>query len=156
MTYITHITLNTGHTSRIQPGDVSGEALARVRPWLAALLADGGLLALPVSDLSSYTAHAVQQDGALVLTVNGPTITDAGPLRGIAPPMVTVGVAKKSRHAHLWVRMTAAHMPPAAPGIKPPSTPWCAVTIWPSAVLAADAGAWLGDFERCIAWAWCE
>lgn len=157
MTYITHITINTGHTSRIHQGDVSGETLARVGPWLHALVQSRQLLPLPVSDLSAYTAHAAVQDGAVVLTVSGPTITDGGPMLGVSPPVVTIGVAKKSRHAHLWSLMTTGqHMPPAAPGIKAPQTPWCAVTVWPSAQICADAFDWIGDFERCVAWAWCH
>lgn len=156
MTYITHITLATGHTSSIQPGDVAGETLARVSPWLVALVHSGDHMPLPVSGLSEYTAHATVQDGALVLTVCGPTVTDAGPMQGVQPPLITIGVAKKSRHAHLWTLLTGPVMPPAAHGIKPPQTPWCAVLIWPSSVLCADAFQWLGDFERCVAWAWCS
>jgi len=155
--YINHITLNTGHMSRIQVGDVAGETLARVSPWLAALVQSGQLMPLPVSSLSAYTAHATVQDGALVLTVSGPTVTDTGPMQGMQPPLVTIGVVKKSRHAHLWGLMTTgAHMPPAAKGIKAPQTPWCAIAVWPSSVLCADAFEWLGDFERCVAWAWCK
>lgn len=157
MTYITHITLNTGHTSRIRQGDVSGEALFRVTLWLHALVQSGQLMPLPVSSLSAYTAHAAVQDGALVLTVNGPAITNAGPMLGMSPPVVSIGVAKKSRHGHLWGLMTTGpHMPPSAPGIKAPQTPWCAVMIWPSAQLCDNAFEWLGDFERCVALAWCH
>lgn len=157
MAYITHITLSTGHTSRIKAGDVSGETLARVSPWLLTLVDAGRAMPLPVSSLREYTAHAAVQDGALVLTVSGPTITDAGQVQNMRPPVVTIGVAKKSRHAHLWRLMTTGqHMPQPAPGIKPPETPWCAVSIWPSSVLCTDAFEWLGDFERCVAWAWCH
>lgn len=153
--YITHITLNTGHSSRIQDGDVVGETLGRITPWLHALVQSGQLMPLPASGLSAYTAHASVQDGALVLTVYGPTVTDAGPMLGMQPPIVTIGVAKKARHAHLWALMTTgAHMPPPAKGIKAPQTPWCAIAIWPSSELCADAFEWLGDFERCVAWAW--
>jgi hypothetical protein len=155
MTYITHITLNTGHTSRIQAGDVSCETLARVRPWLSALIECAQLMPLPLSDLSGYTAHATAQEGALVLTVNGPPVTSGTHMLGMPPPLVTIGVAKKSRHAHLWQLLTAGgYMPAAAPGIRAPQTPWCAVAVWPSAQMHPGAFEWLGDFERCVAWAW--
>lgn len=154
MTYITHITLNTGHTSRIQQGDVSGETLARVTPWLHALLQSGQLMPIPVSGLGAYTAHAAVQDGALVLTVNGPTVTDVGPLLGVSPPVVTIGVAKKSRHDHLWGLLTGPVMPLAKTGITRPQSPWCGVVIHPTIAMHLDALEWLGDFERCIAWAW--
>lgn len=155
MTYITHITLATGHTSRIQPGDVAGETLARVGPWLSALVESGQPMPLPVSGLSGFTALAVLLDGALVVTVSGPPIK-TGPMSGKAPPLVSIGLAKKSRHAHLWALLTGPVMPPAAPGIKCPPSPWCGVTIHPSIALHMDALTWLGDFERCVAWAWCS
>lgn len=153
MTYITHITLATGHTSRIQKGDVAGETAARVGPWLAALVASGQPMPLPVSSLSEYTALAVMLDGALIVTISGPPVK-TGPMSGKAPPLVTVGLAKKSRHAHLWSLLTGPVMPPVAAGIKCPSTPWCAVAIHPTIAMHTSALEWLGDFERCIAWAW--
>ncbi len=154
---ITHITLNTGHTTLIGEGDVSGETLARVGPWLSSLIACDGRMSLPTSSLSRYVAHAAVEDGALLLTVSGPVITNAGPMRGLHPPLATDGIAKHSKHTHLWALMTTGdRMPPPAPNIKMPSPPWCAAVIWPSALLFVDALEWLGDFERCVAWAWCN
>lgn len=41
-----------------------------------------------------------------------------------------------------------------------PSLPWCGVKIEPTLVLAhlhtADGVSWMGDFERCVAWAWID
>lgn len=153
MDYITHITINTGHTTRIQQGDVSGETLARVGPWLSALVESGQPAPLPVSALSQYTALAVVLDGALIVTISGPTVA-AGPMDGKAPPLVSVGVAKKSRHDHLWGLLTGPVMPPAKTGITRPQSPWCGVVIHPTIAMHIDALEWLGDFERCIAWVW--
>lgn len=153
--YITHITLNTGHTSRIQQGDVSGETLARVGPWLSALVDSGQPAPLPVAALSQYTALALVLDGALVVTISGQVLT-SGPMAGKAPPLVSVGVAKKSRHDHLWGLLTGPVMPPSAPGIKRPQSPWCSVVIYPTIAMHTDALEWIGDLERCIAWAWCS
>lgn len=155
MTYITHITLASGHTSRIKQGDVSGEALARVGPWLAGLVESGKSMPLPVSGLANYTAHASVFDGALIVTISGPTVA-TGPMAGKAPPLVSVGVAKKSRHNHLWGLLTGPVMPPAKTGIARPQSPWCGVVIHPTIAMHLDALEWLGDFERCIAWAWCN
>lgn len=62
--YINHLTLATGHTSRIERGDVAGETLARIAPWLEAGLAAGQSVPLPVSALATYSALLLAQDGA--------------------------------------------------------------------------------------------
>ncbi len=139
--YIHHITLNTGHASRIRPGDVSGETLARVGPWLAALGKSGLSAPLPVSALADYTAHATAQDGALAVTISAPS--------GL--PLVTLGVAARSRHAvELWDGLASL----AKADVKRPTAPWCAVVLWPALAAHPDAAEWLGDLERCIALAW--
>ena len=108
---------------------------------------------IPVSSLSEYTAHATYSDGSLVLTVRGPKIK-TGPLAGTRPPLVSIGVQRPASQADAWEAMTGPRMPPAAPGIKRPAAPYCAVILWPSIATAPDALEWLGDFEQCIAWAW--
>ncbi len=141
--YIHHITLTTGHSSRVGPGDITGETLARVRPWLAAMIESRQRLPLPVTALADYSAHASADAGALVVTVSGPS--------GL--PIVTMGVAARSRHAvKLWDDLVALSKAPC--GIGRPSTPWCAVMLWPAIAAHIDAADWLGDLERCIAWSW--
>jgi len=152
--YLHHITLSTGHTRRSPRSEVSGETLARVGPWLAALVESGK--PLPVSGMAGYSALASVHDGALIVTVSGPPLAE-GPMAGKEPPLVSIGVAKRSRHgAALWPLLTGPVMPPAKPGLQRPSEPWCAVAIWPTIALHPDATAWLADLERCIAWAWLE
>ncbi len=155
MTYITHLTINTGHVSRIQPGDVDGEALARVRPWLFALVDAGGEpMPLPVAALAGYTAVAVVEDGALIVTVYGQRDDQ---VVGHSLPLVSVAIARRSRHAsELWPLMTKMPGVPVKTGLKRPSAPFCVVALL--GPLAFDPGAqqWLGDFERCIAWAWID
>lgn len=154
MTYLNHLTLATGHTTRIHAGDVTGEALARVGPWLAVLVESGQPAPLPVSGLSAYTGHAIVIDGALICTISGPAPAD-GPMAGKAPPLVSVGVAIRSRHgAALWPLLTGSVMPPVRAGLQRPGEPWAAVAIWPTIALHPQALEWLGDMERCIAWAW--
>ena len=156
MAYLNHITLSTGHTRRSPRAEVSGETLARVAPWLAALVESGQPAPLPVSGLSDYTGHATVVDGALIVTISGAALTD-GPMAGNAPPLVTLGVAQRSRHgAALWPLMTGPVMPHAKPSIQRPGEPWAAVAIWPTLAMHPDAIGWLGDLERCIAWAWLE
>lgn len=148
--YINHLTLSTGHLSRIERGDVAGETLARVAPWLAAAVEVGKAVPLPVSELVDYTALACVLEGSLIITVSGPN-HELGP----APPLVTLGVAKRSRHgAALWPLLTGPVMPPTKAGLVRPAEPWCAVAIWPTISLSPDALRWLADFEKCVAWAW--
>lgn len=142
--HIHHLTLNTGHITHVRPGDVSGETVARVAPWLRALVESGKKHPLPASSLAAYTAQATVDKGALLCSVFGRT----------GDPLVTIGVAARSRHtAPLWASMTASGMP-ARPGLKPPAHPWCAVLVWPGIADDFDAAMWIGDFERCVAWAW--
>lgn len=145
--YINHLTLDTGNLTRIERGDVAGETLARVAPWLEAIVQSGTPAPLPVHALERYTAHAALQDGCLMLTVNGK--------RG--QPLVTLAVAKRSRQgAAMWGLLSESPgVPPMRAGLERPAEPWCAVTIWPGLALDFGAANWLGDFERCVAWAWC-
>ncbi len=156
MTYIQHLTLSSGHSRRIEPGEVSGQTLALVGPWLETLIASGGKLSLPRSDLSRrYCASATIERGALLMTV---FVRDR---TGMAP-LVTFGVAKRRRHGDvLWPYFidpqTAQTMfaTSVKRGVQRPAEPWCAVLIHLTLALAdPSASAWLGDFERCVAWAW--
>lgn len=42
------------------------------------------------------------------------------------------------------------------PAPQEPEAPWCAVLLHKTLPLGGDATLWLGDFERCVAWAWIE
>jgi hypothetical protein len=37
-----------------------------------------------------------------------------------------------------------------------PPEPWCAARIEVGSLAFPDEMLWLGDFERCLAWAWLE
>ena len=152
--YINHLTITTGHKARTSRADVADEALAVVAPWLQSIVRSGQKSPLPVAALSHFGAVAYVQDGGLVVTVYGPS----GPHRLGQPksadiPLVTFGVAQRSRHSEpLWAMLLANFEHPE--GIKQPSTPWCTVVVHPSIMAHADAIVWLADFERCVAWAW--
>lgn len=152
MTYINHITLATGHCRRSPRDEVDDGALQALTPWLKNAIASGRIEPLPVQELSHCGAKAIKEVG-LVVTVYGPRgpHTPGEPHRGDYLPLVTLGVAQRSREARdLWGHM-AGHL---KPGLEMPSTPWCAVAIHPTAAAFLDALKWLGDLERCIAWAW--
>ncbi len=77
-------------------------------------------------------------------------------------PVVTIGVATDDDSAAvLWEMLTDLRdRLPGAPGIggevprmRPDETPWCVVVL---ANVTREESSWLGDFERCLAWAWIE
>ncbi|UNU01215.1 hypothetical protein [Xanthomonas translucens] len=148
MHYITHITLTTGHIARQQRGDVPDAALAALLPWLAGALSSGHPTPLPWLP-GGYSALALQQDGALVVTVYGPD-----PDTGQPEPLTTFGVAPRSRSAAPLWDMLMRTQPYVIAGLSMPGAPWCAVAPYPTLVAHPDAIEWLGDFERCAAWAW--
>lgn len=142
MSYINHITLSTGHNRRSPKHEVGAVTIAWLRPWLDKLLAGGVPLPLPEPSLAAYSASAHIEQGGLVMTVF------AG-----ADALVTFAVAARSRQSDpLWAYMTAQHG--AAPGLAAPAVPWLAVALRPGLVAHSAAIEWVGDFERCVAWAW--
>lgn len=144
MSYINHITLSTGHSRRSPRTEVGNDVIAWLRPWLDKLLG-GTPLPLPEPSLDHYSASAHIEQGGLVMTIY------AG-----AAALVTMAVAARSRQsAPLWAYMQAQHGP-SGPGTPAPAAPWLAVALRPGLAQHADANEWLGDFERCVAWAWME
>ena len=142
MSYINHITLSTGHNRRSPKHEVGADTIAWLRPWLDKLLAGGMPLPLPEPSLAQYSASAHIEQGGLVMTVF------AG-----ADAIVTFAVAARSRQsASLWAYMIAQHS--SALGLSAPAVPWIAVAVRDGLASHADAAEWLGDFERCVAWAW--
>lgn len=68
-------------------------------PWLSALIESGGVLSpLPVSSLAKFSALATVHDGGLVATISSVPPT-TGLMAGKPPPLITMGVAKRSRYA---------------------------------------------------------
>lgn len=152
--YINHITLSTGHCRRSLRSEVDDAALALLYPWLAVAIASGEIEPMPVAALSHYGARVIKEIGVVVTIYgpSGPHVTGQ-PHAGEHLPIVTLGIAQRSREAgDLWALLLANFG--AKAGIKTPTTPWCAVALHDALVDHQDAMAWLGDLERCIAWAW--
>lgn len=155
MMYINHITLATGHIARTSRADVAPAVTEALAAWLPATLNSGQLHALPVPELCHFAAQVLVQDGALVVTVSAPIgpHQPGQPHAGQTMPLVTFGVAQRSRHgAVLWGMMIKAFG--CKPGLQAPQTPFCAVAIHPGIAIYKGPVEWLGDFERCVAWAW--
>ena len=153
--YINHLTLNTGHMARTQRADFVPEVTALLAIWLQSIINSGQVHPLPVPELAHISAQAFVQDGGLVVTVSAPVGPHVpGKLHaGAVAPLVTLGVAQRYRQgAALWALLLGAFA--SKPGLQQPVTPWLAVALHPSAAAYTGALDWLGDLERCIAWAW--
>lgn len=152
--YINHITLSTGHCRRSPRSEVSDATLDILRPWLLDLVESAGKSPLPVAELSHFSALAIVEVG-LVVTIYGPSgpYISGRPNKTDGAPIVTIGVAQRTRQgSELWSKLSKHFVTVA--GLEPPSTPWCAVALHENIMAFPDAAEWLGDLERCIAWAW--
>ena len=152
--YITHITLSTGHSRHSPRSEVSDDALSALAPWLDHAVISGQREPLPVPELSHFSAHVTNDQGLLLCTMYGPS----GPHRASKPyagdtiPIVTIGVAQSIRRGQeLWALMRTQF---GAADIQKPPEPWCAAAILPGITAYPGMAEWLGDFERCLAWAW--
>lgn len=139
MTYLWHVTLNTGDAGRFErPVDI-----ADAQQDLAAALAD-----------PDGMARASAARGYMIkVTVAGMAL--AVSIIGAVSPLVTMGVARRSRGAQtLWRIMHDAPYDLATDPDNPPKAPWLAVRVEPSLIDDPGASVWLADYERALAWAW--
>lgn len=144
--YIHHVTLQTGHVRRSERAGVSDEALD----------ACGRLVATP----GLVRIHAVDGYGLLVHDPVGRCLTASVHqsrsliLGDVSPPLATIGIATRSRcGSALWRRLHDGRPELATSADAVPPTPWCAARLEPALADDPDAAHWLGDLERCLAWA---
>lgn len=147
VTQVIHLTLNTGHSRASPRCEVSDDVIERLRPLVRA---SGGPLPHP----RGYSVQITREGKDALLTISA--TADAG--RGAeAVPLVTCGLAIED-----GPRVWRALLAPGRIGRysvesgMPDSLPWLAVLLHPTAVLAGAALSWLGDAERCLAWALIE
>ena len=139
MTYLNHLTINTGHNRRSPRSEVSDDAIADTVERIATMLRDGRA-DLPVP---GYHIEGVAYGPALIVTVMGGD-----------DPLATIAIARRDRHDQaMWrdLMATVARVYPAYVRDAPPA-PYAAVILWPALDLEADAGHWIGDFGRTVAW----
>jgi len=152
--FINHITLSTGHCRPSPRAEVDDETLAILGPWLDQARKSGNIEPLPVAPLSHYGAMVIKDVG-LVVTIYGPRgpHTPGQSHSGEWLPLVTLGIAQRSRESgDLWASLLA-HLG-GKTGIMAPTPPWVAVSIHDTIASYPEALQWIGDLERCIAWAW--
>lgn len=147
MKYINHITLSTGHIARTSRADVTDDTIKALKPWLQAALdyVDPYPLPGPLGVRDGFAMSASVERGGLICHV-GHHDDD---------PLVTFGVAARSRQSgELWAWLCAQYG--SSEALKAPGTPWCAVALRSAFMQQHGAAAWIGDFERCVAWTWLE
>ena len=156
-TTLAHLTLNTGDSRPSPRSEVRDEVIAALE-----LLVRRGQGSLP-GDLARYQVEIIRDvPGTAAFTVTN-TAVDRSDLLPPGLPLVTCFVCWRQAVAvDFWVAVTkqvrelSATFPPRTiPDHFPPRplrAPWLAVLIWPTLALDPAASAWLGDFERCVAW----
>lgn len=137
---LAHLSLNTCHMRDSPRSEVGDDIIDMLRPLVRAT---GG----PLPRLAGYVL-GIDRDGRdAVYTISSVVgADDPEPV-----PLITCWLAVE-HPARVW-----ASVPSAVAGVEmPESTPWLAVLMHPTALLRPEALGWLGDAERCIAWALIE
>ncbi|HET8627032.1 MAG TPA: hypothetical protein VFL91_06415 [Thermomicrobiales bacterium] len=173
---LTHLTLNTGHIRESPRAEVGADILARLAPLVAE---DGGPLPPP---FSGYRLSIVRGEdeaaGSAIFTFSG--ARDIPLVTGLVCWRAAASADAWGQMAELMAEVgAAAGAPLPPPSGPPPRVPWLAVMLWPTIALdrrnfeveavvrrldepvddrvALDiAVSWLGDAERCVAWALIE
>jgi len=139
--YLWHVTLSTGHTRKSFRHEVADDVIEVCRGLLArALRGPTPIPGMPVV----MTAESSRRRLIVRVTSDG-------------EPVVTFGVARHSTAgATLWRLLTETSVLPVhAMAQRCPPEPWCAARLEPGIDrLDRETITALGDFERCIAWAW--
>lgn len=150
MSTMSHITITTGHHRASPRSEVYDETLDLLEPLLRRVVA-GETVAVPnVKPVCALTGAATGD--ALILTVWGPSTEDMGRI-----PLATVAVARgPDESERLWGLIHTTAVPPIGRPGAAPTAPWCAARIDPGLAYYPEASEWLGDLERCLAWAWIE
>lgn len=132
-----HVTLTTGDTRWSPRAEVDDRLMGLLVDHLAALLHGRA----PVPSLPEWTAHGTREHNVLVAT-----------LEYQGAPILSFAVVPADGDAAAIARLLGS---PGAPIATP--GPWCLVRLYPTiaALDRADLG-WLGDYERCLAWAWLD
>ncbi|WP_029002742.1 hypothetical protein [Azorhizobium doebereinerae] len=148
MTYISHITLNTGHRRRSEAGEVEPAVRSTLRLVIAEALAQHSARIPLVPGPPDISISGDAYGPHLLLTV----WDDRSGL-----PILTFAVALRSRGAErLWDEVYRMGRELAVDIADMPAAPWCAAVLHPMIVLRPDALSWTGDMEWCVAWTWTE
>lgn len=115
--------------------------IERVVPHIEAAISEAGRD--PVPGFADYHLRATAEGRCLFGSVWRDDV-----------PLVGVGVALHSRcGAVVWRELHRTDEPLETDPQRQPPTPWCAARLELSLVFAPEVVHWLGDYERCLAWA---
>jgi hypothetical protein len=136
---IPHITLNSGHTRSSPRSEVTDEVLGMMR----LLACRSG--AFDVPGQPGWRTHLTLESGAAVFDVR----------RADAPIIMCAVAWRAEGAAEVWTVLArmAVQFGVRKPPAMPAAVPWLGVLLLPTAVAAREAMDWLGDYERCLAWA---
>lgn len=146
--FIRHITLQTGHSRDCYASEISADALKFCHDLIHQCLAtDGEKVA--IRNFDGYYLTCGNVGGRTLLGSVWHGVNDSTPL-------VNFAVATKSRNSAIaWRKLhNYSTINPQTNINAIPPVPWLAASLEPGAVMYPDAMHWLGDFERCLAWAW--
>ena len=143
-----HYTLNTGHIRMSPRSEVADDIIDVLRPIVeeGEHIIRGILVVVPHTDHGFVATIYADPDGRV--------------------PLCTIGVAD-TIHAEeeIWPCLEDMYLRITDGGImaragfqsprKPTSLPWLAVVLH-GALVRPETMEWLGDMERCLAWAWLE
>lgn len=142
--FIRHITLTTGHSRDSYAGEVTPEAVEVCKDLIRQMVA---VQRPRIPGFESFSVTGVRHGRCFVATVwSG------------GEPIVTIGIATHSRcGAEVWQALhKSASLLCATSADQCPTEPWCAARLEPHSLFYPDVMAWVGDFERCMAWAWID
>lgn len=149
--YIRHVTLTTGHVRDSLPDEVAPATIAAMRHLIERICA--GAVSEPVSlreyaDVGAYSVSGRCSGKCLVVSV----YADGPP----SDLICTIGVAAHSRcGASLWRNLHQwGRVPVRTDPTQCPPEPWVAAALDAGVAQHLGAMEWLGDMERCLAWAW--
>lgn len=147
--YLHHVTLTTGDTRRSYRHEVSEQAVTVCRALLETISAGEMSEPVKIPGVGDYYLSGRVSGKCMVATV-----TSGAPSLVIA----TIGVAAHSRcgatlwrELHKWGEMPVVTDPAACP-----PEPWIAAALDAGITEHMEAAHWLGDFERCLGWAFIE
>ncbi|CAL8981524.1 hypothetical protein RHODGE_RHODGE_02851 [Rhodoplanes serenus] len=149
--YVEHVTMTTGDVRRTLRSEVADRDVAVCSALLRRVLSRTvSASTVPIPRRPGYSLGGRAAGGCMAATV----WADGPPSVVIA----TIGIATRSLcGARLWRDLHRYGSGPVVtdPAWCPPE-PWLAVALERGIVAHVDATDWLGDFERCLAWAFLE
>lgn len=138
-----HLTLDTGDLRWSPRSEVADEVVALVAAHIAAARRRGPA---PIPGQPGYTARARARGRVLGLTVRGPA----------GQPLIGMAVAPDRPQALAAPWALPAALVARVPPLDPSDAPVCLVWLLVGLATVPEAAHWLGDYERCTAWAWIE